>query len=54
MKHKKVTYKDSGVDIIKGDRLVQKIKKIALKSSRNENIGTIGGFGSFFEIPKKC
>lgn len=40
---KKVTYKDSGVDIEAGDALVENIKKIN---------PAIGGFGGFLAIPK--
>src|SRR6056300_1794427 len=49
---KKINYKDSGVDIDAGESLVEKIKPFAKKTSRPELLGSIGGFGSLFEIPK--
>jgi len=43
-----ITYKDSGVDIEKADRFLEKIKK-DVKSTRTKGvIGDIGGFGGFF------
>lgn len=47
-----LTYKDSGVDIAAGDRLVEKIKPWAQRTRRTEVIGGIGGFAGLFEVPK--
>ncbi|MDI6759007.1 MAG: phosphoribosylformylglycinamidine cyclo-ligase [Candidatus Omnitrophota bacterium] len=48
----KLTYKKSGVDIGKAGIFKEKIKSIARKSFTPEVLKDIGGFGSFFEIPK--
>ncbi len=49
---KKFTYKDSGVDIKKGERAVSDVKAM-IKSTFTPNvIGSIGGFGGLFEVPK--
>ena len=50
---KTISYKDSGVDIEAGDKLVENIKPFAKQTSRKESIGSLGGFGSLFEIPEK-
>jgi len=48
MKNKKLDYAASGVDIIAGDRAVEKIKKLA-KTTFNESVlSEIGSFGGFF------
>ena len=47
----KIDYKSSGVDIDAGESLVERIKPFAKKTSRPELLGSIGGFGSLFEIP---
>ena len=46
-----LTYKDSGVDITKGNQLVEKIKPIAKSTRRQEVLSGLGGFGAMFEIP---
>jgi len=46
-----LTYKDSGVDIIKGNKLIEKIKPIAKSTSRPGVLADLGGFGAMFEIP---
>jgi len=46
-----LTYKDSGVDIAKGNKLIEKIKPIAKSTSRPGVLGGLGGFGAMFEIP---
>jgi len=46
-----LTYKDSGVDIIKGNKLIEKIKPIAKSTSRPGVLAGLGGFGAMFEIP---
>ncbi len=45
---KKVTYKEAGVNIDEGLRLVRFIKPIVRSSYRKEVIGDIGGFGALF------
>ena len=46
-----MTYKDSGVDITKGNQLIEKIKPIAKSTLRPGVLGGLGGFGAMFEIP---
>jgi phosphoribosylformylglycinamidine cyclo-ligase len=45
-----LTYRDAGVDIDAGDRLVENIKPFAKKTVRQGVLGGIGGFGALFEI----
>ena len=44
-----LTYKDSGVDITKGSKLIEKIKPIAKSTSRPGVLAGLGGFGAIFE-----
>ena len=46
-----LTYKGSGVDITKGNRLIEKIKPIAKSTLRPGVLNGLGGFGAMFEIP---
>jgi len=46
-----LTYKDSGVDITKGNQLIEKIKPIAKSTLRQGVLAGLGGFGAMFEIP---
>lgn len=46
-----VTYKQAGVDIEAGNRLVDGIKDIAKKTHRPGVLTGLGGFGALFEIP---
>lgn len=46
-----LSYKDAGVDINKGNELVNRIKPLAKKTHRSGVLGGIGGFGSLFELP---
>ncbi len=46
-----LTYKDSGVDITKGNKFIEKIKPIANSTSRPGVLTGLGGFGAMFEIP---
>ncbi len=48
-----ITYKDAGVDIDKGDNLVEQIKPWAKRTMRPEVLTGIGGFGAMFELAKK-
>ncbi len=53
MNQDSLSYKDAGVDIDAGDRLVENIKPFAKKTMRAGVLGGIGGFGALFEIPKQ-
>lgn len=46
-----LTYKDSGVDITKGNQLIEKIKPIAKSTLRQGVLTGLGGFGAMYEIP---
>ena len=48
-----LSYKDAGVDIDRGDALVDDIKKIVKATQRPEVLGGVGGFGALVTIPKK-
>jgi phosphoribosylformylglycinamidine cyclo-ligase len=48
-----LSYRDAGVDIDAGDRLVENIKPFAKRTMRPEVLGSIGGFGALVEISKK-
>jgi phosphoribosylformylglycinamidine cyclo-ligase len=48
-----LTYRDAGVDIDAGDRLVERIKPFAKKTLRKGVLAGIGGFGALFEIARK-
>lgn len=45
-----LSYKDSGVDIVAGDDLVQLIKPMSRETLRKGVVGGIGGFGGLFRI----
>ncbi|HKL81083.1 MAG TPA: phosphoribosylformylglycinamidine cyclo-ligase, partial [Desulfobacter sp.] len=45
-----LTYADSGVDIDKATRLVDRIKNIAKATPRAGVMGEIGGFGGLFSL----
>src|SRR5512132_1831456 len=45
-----VTYRDAGVDIGEGDRLVELIKPLAKPTLRKEVVAGIGGFGGLFAL----
>jgi phosphoribosylformylglycinamidine cyclo-ligase len=47
-----LTYRDAGVDIDAGDRLVERIKPFARKTLREGVLAGIGGFGALFEIAR--
>ncbi|HRE40998.1 MAG TPA: phosphoribosylformylglycinamidine cyclo-ligase [Ignavibacteria bacterium] len=49
----KVSYKKSGVDIAKGDKLVDIIKPVVRKTFTSNVISGIGNFGAFYQIPLK-
>ena len=46
-------YKEAGVDIGAGDRLVETIQTLAAKTNRPEVLAGIGGFAGLFELGKK-
>ena len=46
-----LTYADSGVDIDRGERLVERIKPIAARTRRAEVLTGLGGFGGLVEVP---
>jgi phosphoribosylformylglycinamidine cyclo-ligase len=46
-----LTYRDAGVDIDRGDALVEAIKPIAATTHRPGVLAGIGGFGALFQIP---
>ena len=48
-----LNYRDAGVDIAAGDRLVENIKPFAKRTMRPEVLGDLGGFGALVEIGKK-
>ncbi len=51
MKKPSLNYRDAGVDIDAGNRLVDRIKPICAKTRRPEVLGGLGGFGALFQIP---
>ncbi|SEH07655.1 phosphoribosylformylglycinamidine cyclo-ligase [Candidatus Venteria ishoeyi] len=46
-----LSYRDAGVDIDTGNRLIDRIKPIAARTQRPGVLGGLGGFGALFEIP---
>ncbi|MDT8385093.1 MAG: phosphoribosylformylglycinamidine cyclo-ligase [Gammaproteobacteria bacterium] len=46
-----LSYRDAGVDIEAGNRLIDRIKPIANATRRPGVLDSIGGFGALFEIP---
>ena len=48
-----LTYRDAGVDIDEGDRLVELIKPLARPTLRPEVLAGIGGFGGLFALDAK-
>ncbi|MGI9290477.1 MAG: phosphoribosylformylglycinamidine cyclo-ligase, partial [Gammaproteobacteria bacterium] len=47
---KSATYRDAGVDIDAGNRLVETIKPLVKATNRPGVLGSIGGFGGLFEL----
>jgi phosphoribosylformylglycinamidine cyclo-ligase len=45
-----LSYRDAGVDIDAGDRLVERIKPLAARTRRDGVLAGIGGFGALFEL----
>ena len=52
-KKNKISYKASGVDVKKGDALINLIKPFAKKTNRAEIMEGIGGFSAITSIPKR-
>ncbi|MCU0936091.1 MAG: phosphoribosylformylglycinamidine cyclo-ligase, partial [Gammaproteobacteria bacterium] len=46
-----LTYRDAGVDIDRGNSLVERIKPIAGATRRSGVLQGLGGFGALFELP---
>ncbi len=46
-----LSYRDAGVDIDVGNRLIERIKPIARATRRPGVLDSIGGFGALFEVP---
>jgi phosphoribosylformylglycinamidine cyclo-ligase len=46
-----LSYRDAGVDIDAGARLVERIKPLAAATARSGVITGLGGFGALFELP---
>ena len=45
-----LSYRDAGVDIAAGDRLVERIKSLVKPTHRPEVLAGVGGFGALFEL----
>jgi phosphoribosylformylglycinamidine cyclo-ligase len=50
---KQLSYRDAGVDIDAGERLVENIKPLARATTRDGVLAGVGGFGALFEIPAR-
>jgi phosphoribosylformylglycinamidine cyclo-ligase len=50
---KGITYRDAGVDIDAGDRLVERVLQLARPTRRREVLSRIGGFGAAFRAPSR-
>jgi len=48
---KPLSYKQAGVDIAAGNRLVERIKPFAKSTTRKEVLGNLGGFGALCALP---
>jgi phosphoribosylformylglycinamidine cyclo-ligase len=46
-----LTYRDAGVDIDRGNRLVERLKPLAAATGNPNVIAGIGGFGALFSLP---
>ena len=52
MPKKKKAYASAGVDIAPAEKLLDQVKPHLKQASRPESLGSIGGFGGFFDISK--
>jgi len=50
---KQLSYREAGVDIDAGERLVENIKPLARGTTRDGVLAGVGGFGALFEIPDR-
>ncbi len=50
---KPVTYRNAGVDIDEGERLVRRIRPLVRATHRKEVLGEIGSFAGFFRFPSR-
>ncbi|MDX1434911.1 MAG: phosphoribosylformylglycinamidine cyclo-ligase [Gammaproteobacteria bacterium] len=50
-RRKPLTYRDAGVDIESGNRLVERLKPLANRTRRPGVVSDLGGFGGLFEVP---
>jgi phosphoribosylformylglycinamidine cyclo-ligase len=48
---KPLSYRDAGVDIDAGNKLIEKIKSSVASTKRPGVLGSLGGFGGLFELP---
>ena len=48
--NKKISYKEAGVNIEKGNELVQRLKKTINNTNKKGVIGELGGFGGLFDL----
>jgi len=48
-----LTYRQAGVDVERGDQVIEEIKGYAKSTLRPEVLGSIGGFAALCEIPKR-
>ena len=48
-----LSYRDAGVDIDAGNRLVERIKPAVRRSTRPEVLGGLGGFGGLFHLGRR-
>ncbi|MGJ7457072.1 phosphoribosylformylglycinamidine cyclo-ligase [Halomonas sp. MA07-2] len=46
-----LSYKDAGVDIDAGNALIDRIKGVAMRTTRPEVMGGLGGFGALCQLP---
>ncbi len=50
---KRLSYKESGVDIEKSKKFIKRIKPLSEISFQKGVVGGIGGFASLFKVPKR-
>nr|MCH9671524.1 hypothetical protein [Gammaproteobacteria bacterium] len=46
-----ITYRDAGVDIDRGNELVERIRPLAKATHRDGVLSGVGGFGALFQVP---
>ncbi|MEX0325309.1 MAG: phosphoribosylformylglycinamidine cyclo-ligase [Puniceicoccaceae bacterium] len=49
---RKKAYAEAGVDIALADKLLDRVKPFLKQATRKESLGSIGGFGGFFDISR--